>query len=177
MSEYIVYACPRGVLGEQIERYFAASRTQYGLNAAHRYPPHCTLTGFFHDQEDALGVYTQALAEAQQLASACRPARAIEITDMQLGEQWHGLTLESAWLKGMIASFAQRAASPTRRDALRLKDWLHLSLAYEFPAAQREPLARLAQAHVDPAAQVAWELRLYERQPGDTWTCHSAWPL
>jgi ubiquitin-associated SH3 domain-containing protein len=176
-SELIVYACPTGALASLLDGYFTRSRELCGPNAAHSYPPHCTLTGFFHDDSEALPTYVAALAAALEEVRSARPAPPVTITDLALHEQFHGLLLESPWLKGLTANFADRAASPTRRDSLRLKDWLHLSLAYEFPPARGPELARLAVELVDLHAPVGWELRLYQRHPDKSWTCHASWPL
>jgi ubiquitin-associated SH3 domain-containing protein len=175
--EYIVYACPRGELADQLASYFAASRELVGPNVAHQYTPHCTLTGFFHDDPDAIGIYCAALEAALGRARPHQPPVALSILRMELQEQFHGLLLDGAWLKALIADFARSVHSPTRRDALRLKDWLHLSLAYAFPSAQHEPLAKLARELVDPQAPVLWELGFYEREVSGAWTCHSRWPL
>jgi hypothetical protein len=59
---YIVYACPIGALTEEIEHYFAQSLELYGPNAVHKYMPHCTLTGFFHDESGSLSIYNATLA-------------------------------------------------------------------------------------------------------------------
>ena len=87
------------------------------------------------------------------------------------------MLLDGPWLKALIADFARSVDSPTRRDALRLKDWLHLSLAYAFPPEQHAPLAALARELVDVTAPVAWELGFYERLEAGVWACHSRWPL
>jgi hypothetical protein len=175
--EYIVYACPRGELAAQLASYFAASRKLVGANAAHQYMPHCTLTGFFHDDPAAVEIYCAALEAALYRARPHQPRAALNILKLELQEQFHGLLLDGPWLKALIADFARSIRSPTRRDTLRLKDWLHLSLAYAFPPAQHEPLAELARELVDAQAPVAWELGFYEREVRGAWTCHSCWPL
>lgn len=173
----IVYACPLGELARQIERYFAISRAICGPNAAHNYMPHCTLTGFFHDDYAAIDRYAAALEAALGRARASQPAAPLEIASMELGAEFHGLLLRGEWLKRVIADFAGTADAPTRRDDLRLKSWLHLSLAYEFPSEQAEALAGLAREFVDVAAPVRWDLRLYERNVDWSWICHASWLL
>jgi hypothetical protein len=175
--EYIVYACPRGKLATQLAGYFAASREHVGINTAHHYMPHSTLTGFFHDQPAAVSSYCTALEAALYRARPYRPPAALSILGMELQEDFHGLLLDGPWLKALIADFARSAHSPTRQDALRPKDWLHLSLAYGFPPEQHGPLATLARALVDIRAPVAWELGLYERHAGSAWNYHAGWPL
>ncbi|MCU0494158.1 MAG: hypothetical protein MUD01_21420 [Chloroflexaceae bacterium] len=174
--ELILYACPSGSLAAQIEEYYRQSREACGPNQAHRYPPHITLTGFFHDEAEAVPGYLAALEAALQRARAAA-LPTITIKEMALGEAWHGLEIDSPWLQALAADFAAHAASPSRRDAIRLKDWLHVSLAYGFAPEQGPALAALASELVDVSAAVVWELRFYERLPGDEWRCHGVWEL
>lgn len=176
-AELIVYACPTGELEAQALRYYAAARGRFGANSAHAYPPHITLTGFFHDDAAALPGYVAALGAAHAEAMERRPAGAVRVTSMVTEETFHGLLIASPWLEGLAAGFKARAASPTRRDEVRPKANLHLSLAYGFRPADGPGLAELARAMVDPAAPTGWELRLYERAPGGAWAIHGAWPL
>ena len=139
--------------------------------------PHCTLTGFFHDQPAAIRLYCTAPEAAIYRARPYQPPATLSILGMVLQEDFHGLLLDGPWLKALVANFARAAHSPTRRDALRLKDWLHLSLAYGFRPEQHEPLAALARELVGIRAPVAWELGLYERHAEGAWTCHARWPV
>ncbi|MBE9078227.1 hypothetical protein IQ241_13150 [Romeria aff. gracilis LEGE 07310] len=191
MSELILYACPTGELAAQLEDYFRHSRRRCGPNAAHAYMPHCTLTGFFQAESQAIPRYVQALekATAQVLEqrseaayslrdsnpSVMASARAerlqgrVAIQSLQFHPLWHGLELASDWLCQLAARFARYSPSA---PALRLKDWLHLSLAYDFDPAQAPELEQLARAKIDIQAEVRWELRLYERNENRTWHCH-----
>jgi hypothetical protein len=176
-TDLIVYACPTGPLATQIEAFYAASLAQCGPNNAHAYPPHITLTGFFHDEPAAVPRYVAALHAAHGRALARGPAE-ISITDLLLRPDFLAFTFESPWLEALAADFAASVAEPlTRQDAIRVKSWLHLSLAYGFAEQQFQPLKVLAEQHIDRAAPVGWELRFYERQPGDTWICHAIWPI
>jgi ubiquitin-associated SH3 domain-containing protein len=177
-ARLIVYACPNGPLAKQLDAYFAAALSKYGPNAAHDYMAHCTLTGFFHDLPETIGWYAEHLATALDQQRSTRPTPPIRVTDTLFNREFHGLLLDSPWVKQLSADFASRAAaSPTRPDPLRLKDWLHLSLAYGFAPEQHERLAALARQLVDPIAPADWELRLYERQPDKRWILHAAWAL
>lgn len=173
----IVYACPFGALAEQIERYYAASLAACGANAAHSYMPHCSLTGFFHADRATIATYSAALDTALRRARPTQPSLPLTINEIALREDFHGLLLSGPWLQTLIADFAHTAHSATRRDALRLKDWLHLSLAYAFPPHQHTALAKLAREMVDITTSVSWELRFYERHADGAWTCHARWPL
>jgi hypothetical protein len=177
MHEYIVYACPVGELADQLTHYFAASRKLIGPNAAHRYMPHCTLTGFFHDDPESIHLYCAALEAALRRARPSQSIPVLTILNMVFRTDFHGLLLDGPWLKALIADFAHSVDAPRRRDALRLKGWLHLSLAYGFPPEQHGALAELANTVVDVAAPVAWELCVYERRVDDAWLQHARWPL
>jgi ubiquitin-associated SH3 domain-containing protein len=176
-SELIVYACPTGPLAEQIAAFYTASRERFGANSAHAYPPHITLTGFFHDDAAAVPHYTTALAAARTRALAALPDAPIRIRELAFLDGFHGLLIESPWLEALTADFAATVDSPSRRDELRLKNWLHLSLAYGFRPEDAPGLADMALSMVDIAMPVAWDLRLYERLPGGGWQCHAEWEL
>jgi hypothetical protein len=173
--ELILYACPMGELAIEVDRFLAVSRERCGPNAAHLYPPHITLTGFFHDEAQALPLYVSALREAH-LAAVPAPPMAITVAKLMTGS-FVGLMIMSPWLEAVTAGFAARAASPSRREPLRVKRNLHLSLAYEFAPKHQSILGMLARALVHPDAPVGWELRLYERCPDRSWVTHVSLPL
>lgn len=177
MNKFILYICPTGPLAEQIEQYYVHARAEVGPNPAHDYMPHGSLTGFFPDEPATTAGYVALLAQLVAEFAPSQPTPVLRITHVMLNERFHGLELESPWLKALTAAFAERAESPTRPEAIRCKEWLHLSFAYGFPPEQHEPLLRLAGALIDPTAPVQWALRFYERHSGQRWTCHGEWLL
>ncbi|NER00205.1 MAG: hypothetical protein F6K30_26485 [Cyanothece sp. SIO2G6] len=176
-NRYILYACPTHNLAIALDEYFYRSRQQCGENRAHQYMPHCTLTGFFHDSQGAIALYLNAIESVLATENATKPNPVATVTGLTFLPHWHGLPITAPWLKQLAQAFATQAVSPTRQEALRLKDWLHVSLAYEFEASDGATLKQLAEELVDPKAAVDWELRFYERSPQNDWTCHGAWPL
>ena len=177
MPELIVYACPTGDLASQLEDYFLSTQRQVGPNAAHDYMPHCTLTGFFHDESESIPIYAQALTIALEHAQATRPEPVLAIIVMELQPEFHYLQLESHWVQTLIQDFAMHAQSSSRIDAIRLKDWLHLSLAYRFSVEQHASLKAIAEELIQLSAAVSWELRLYERSESNVWQLHLQLPL
>ncbi|HBK22332.1 MAG TPA: hypothetical protein DDZ60_07465 [Planktothrix sp. UBA10369] len=177
LSQFIVYACPQGELAEQIQDFYQESLDLCGFNAAHNYMPHCTLTGFFKDQESKISVYIQALETAYNTAKITANPLKIHIIKMTFQSDWQGLELEAEGIPSLMINFAQLANSPTRPEQLRLKTWLHLSLAYEFQPQQAQILEDLAKTRINLQAQVDWELRFYQRHPDNSWTCHQSWRL
>lgn len=176
-SQLILYACPTGELADQLDGYFTLSRTRYGENAAHHYMPHCTLTGFFHDVPSTISFYTEQLDVLLSAMRSTEPQPVISMTGISFNPNFHGIELESPWLRELVERFIQRSATPSRTEPIRKKDWLHLSLAYEFPAEQQTPLKTLAEAMIHLDAAVSWQLRFYERHPDQSWTCHKEWAL
>ena len=174
--QYIVYVCPVGELNRQLELYFAQSRELFGANKAHRYMPHCTLTGFFCDRSSSIGFYLDALERAYQEAKS---SLSLDVTIKRLvfSKTWHGLELQADGIKQAIANFAGYERSPTRQESLRLKDWLHLSLAYGFDDRHGSELQQLAQKTIDLQSNVGWELRFYQKYPDWTWNCLKSWSL
>jgi hypothetical protein len=176
-ESWILYACPVGALADQLDQYFAASLKSCGQNAAHHYMPHCTLTGFFPDESNAVELYLAAITQALNQQFAIAPHPHIKIISMDFQPDWHGLVLQSTWLQELTILFTQLAQSPTRSQPIRLKSWLHLSLAYEFLPEQAPTLKQLAQTYIHPQSPVAWELRFYQRHFDAHWTCHQSWSL
>ncbi|MDX1932486.1 MAG: hypothetical protein SFU56_07760 [Capsulimonadales bacterium] len=174
-TQLIVYACPTGSLSERIEEYYARTERDFGRNKAHDYMPHITLTGFFRDDAAAIPRYVPALERA--VFDLPSEPVVVTITGMLLLPDFIGLTIEAEDLRERIAGFSRLAVSPTRTEAIRLKDNLHVSLAYGFPETQFDALSGLATAMVDPTQPVAWDLRFYERRPGNEWLCHYSRPL
>jgi ubiquitin-associated SH3 domain-containing protein len=175
--ELILYVCPSGPLADQIERYFDVAKRAFSWNPANGYMPHCTLTGFFHDTEGAIPAYLSAIDRAVNYSRLTMPAPVLKVTGFFFREDFHGLTLSSDWLLGFAAEFAVIAPFATRKDKLRLKHWLHLSLAYQFPESEHQQRMELARRMVIPESPVSWHLRFYQRHPDHRWTCHAQWPL
>lgn len=174
-SQFIVYACPTGALAADLEKYFVDSQALYGKNAAHQYMPHCTLTGFFADDLQSIPIYLQALDRAYLNAKNTNLPLDIEIIQLTFSENWHGLELQADGIKQLITKFTQLENSPTRQEAIRTKDWLHLSLAYEFEENYAEQLQNLAREIIDLTASVNWELRFYQKGADWSWKCWQTW--
>ena len=166
-TQFILYACPTGELGQQLETYFEKSLAQCGPNTAHQYMPHCTLTGFFEDDLQKANHYVEALKQSLSEQLLFCPNPVAEVTQMSFQNDWHGLELEAPWFQKLAKTFSTLAPSPT---PLRLKTWLHVSLAYGFGSTHADALRQLALNIVNPKASVTWAIRLYQRQPD--WYCH-----
>ncbi|MGB3296107.1 MAG: hypothetical protein WBB01_24240 [Phormidesmis sp.] len=177
MPQLILYACPVGPLAQQIAAYFETSQRLCGPNAAHAYTPHCTLTGFFRDEERAIALYLDTLESILSVYRKRIPKLPISITQLTFRADWHGLEIEANGLKRLAVDFAAQANSPTRRGPLRLKEWLHLSLAYDFDPTCESALRQFATGLIDLSTPVSWELRLYERSPDNHWQCHHCWSI
>ena len=159
-SQFIVYACPVGKLNQQIEKYLHQSRELYKANSAHKYMPHCTLTGFLNAESNSIPVYIEALDKAYIEAKNNLDSD-IQIKQLAFTESWHGLELKAENIKTLIANFSQNKTINSYQEKLRLKDWLHLSLAYNFNSEYESELKQLALQIIDLKSDVNWELRFY----------------
>ncbi len=173
----ILYACPTGPLTHQIEQYWTEAIAQCGPNAAHQYMPHCSLTGFFHDDGSAIPTYLVELETLLTTFRETQPDPVIQVERLEIQSDFHGLILSCPWLLELVKAFAAQSQSTTRQDPIRLKTWPHLSLAYNFEPDHHDKLAHLARTYIDITAPVSWELRFYERRETGSWHCHQAWPL
>ncbi len=165
-----------GELNQKLEAYFQKSLSVCGENKAHKYMPHCTLTGFFTDNINYITYYLEALDQAYIVAKNYLDL-SIKIKQLTFKNNWHGLELQADGLKQLIVNFSQIEKSPTRNEKLRLKDWLHLSLAYDFNPEDGDKLQNLATEIVDLEANVNWELRFYQKNPDWTWNCLKSWVI
>lgn len=157
MHELILYATPTGPLAQACAKYFS----DVAPTTAQAYPPHVTLTGFFHRRDPAAAVDAASSIDAV-------PPRSVEVRGLICNDDWIGLEIGSVWLESVTASFAERTPPAVGEDDIRCKDWLHLSLAYGI--ADLAAHAARARAGIDPAAGVGWEVALWERLDGDRWT-------
>ncbi len=171
--ELILYATPTGRLADQCSRYFGLA-AGLGATTAQRYPPHCTLTGFFRRRKeriDAVGREVDAVLQRQGLGSDGRVEGCeVSLTGPRATADWVGLELRSQRLAAVAQAFAahhqlDRAAA---EDEIRVKSWLHLSLAYGG-VDDLAPYARLAEECIDGGGRADWEVALWLRSQGDQW--------
>lgn len=165
-SELIFYATPTGELAAACDRYFAAA-TALGPTTAQTYPPHCTLTGFFRRPAERVAEIT---AEIQQVIADAGPVPDDAVSYLGLLDRpgWVGFELRSLWLAERTADVVLAHRLQPEDDALRPKDWLHLSLAYGV--GDIDPYRNLATEHpLDPAPGGGWELALWERRADGAW--------
>ena len=161
--ELIIYATPTGELAELCNRYFERAAV-IGATTAQDYPPHCTLTGFFRwhatRRVEVVDIVNRAIS-----ASGHPPQDSVNVVRLGDHDGWVGLELDSTWLRDWTASLAEQLQPGPDEDALRLKEWLHLSLAYgvEDLDAYREAAAEL----IDTSTEGGWELGLWERRDSD----------
>ncbi len=161
MRELILYATPTGALADQCDRYFEHLEAAGLATTAQTYPPHCTLTGFFHrpaDRAEAVAAeFNRGLAAAGPV-----PDDSVEVVGLVTKHDWVGLELRSSWLHELTVALAEAHVPSADDDRLRIKDWLHLSLAYGVADLDRQ--AEAARKMVDPEASVGWEVGLWERR-------------
>ncbi len=175
MSELILYATPIGPLADQCRRYFDRLRSDGLATTAQTYPPHCTLTGFFHRLGDRVAATVAeidgALAAADVAPDGTFPDGEVVVEELVTDDGWVGLRLTSPRLVELAAALASAHRPRPDEDELRIKDWLHLSLAYDTPDLRAH--AALAVEVVDPAADVRWQVGLWERRPDGGWERHT----
>lgn len=169
-AELILYATPTGELADACERFFAAA-SDIGPTTAQTYPPHCTLTGFFRRPQDRVEF---AIAEIKTMLAdwGAVPDDAVTITALTRSDEWIGFELRSPWLISLTAAVVGHHRMLPGEDALRPKDWLHLSLAYgETPSLcpYGDLVDRMGLDHTLPGS---WEVAVWQREPSGNWHRH-----
>ena len=166
-AELILYATPTGPLADQLDRLHR-DLADTVPSTAQRYPPHCTLTGFFHRDADEIDEVVAEVAGAVADVGA-EPADPVRIVGLHRRADWVGLELESPWLQDVTARFVELHRRRATDDALRPKDWLHLSIAYGVDDLRQ---AGEAAADLDLTLPVDWEVGLWQRHDDGGWTRH-----
>jgi hypothetical protein len=169
VAELILYACPLGPLADAIEAYWATVLATLGPNRAHEYMPHVTLTGFFHDDVASVDHHLATLGAL--VAGEPPPSGDVSVTGSLFEPHHHLLTVAAPWCAALAKSFGQGT------PGVRVKDQLHISLAYGFDPDDGPTLERLGRTLVDPTLTASWELRFYERTEPGGWRLHGSWPL
>ena len=160
-AELILYATPAGPLADALANAFDEIN-RLTPTTAQTYPPHCTLTGFFHRDPSTIERIREEVAQAETDAAP----GPVEIAALHRRADWIGLELRSDWLHEVTARFLLGHQLGPRDDELRPKDWLHLSIAYgidDLAAADK------ALGEFDPALSVTWEIALWQRHPDGSW--------
>ncbi len=165
--DLILYATPEGDLAEQCQRFFELLRDSGRGTTAQTYPTHISLTGFFRRTADGVD---RAVADVQRARDVAAAGSVVVNSLMEL-DDWLGLDIASGWLSSIATSVADSHRLDPGDDPIRLKDWLHLSLAYgDVPAAVTiAELAELARSMISIEAEVQWSVGLWERR-GSTWS-------
>lgn len=175
--ELILYAEPGGALGARCEEFWAAMSTSDVTTEAQEYPPHVTLTGFFHRRS---GRVPEVLTAARAAVDAAVPAgldggrwAAPATLELQINDDWIGLHVTAGWMDAVIAAFCapgSRAHPVAGEDALRPKSWLHVSLAYGngFDVHARTLATEHAEAFAGLASEAVWTIAVWRRD-GPVW--------
>lgn len=171
--ELIVYLTPIGPLGNACERYLAMTKRNLGPTTAHTYPPHISLTGFFRRTSKRAD---EVIAEfgARFGENLIAPPESVKVIGLKKSANWVGLEVQSTWAQERVAEFVEHHVVQPGDDAIRPKDWLHLSLAYgalpdDVPLASYGTVAR---EEVDPSLAGTWTLGLWERSADGNWIHH-----
>ncbi len=166
-AELILYATPTGPLGDALDALFRKISAQ-GPTTAQTYPPHCTLTGFFHRDEREIARIGAELVHALRAAGPM-PTDAVEIVALHRKDDWIGLELSSPRLRALAERFVEGHRLDDGDDPLRPKDWLHLSIAY----GSGDIAGAEAVTDLDIRLDVAWHVGLWQREADGTWSLHS----
>ena len=167
--ELILYACPTGLLADDLEAYFTEATARFGPTTAQTYPVHCTLTGFFRRQgQRAEAVLRRLGGVIDEIGPP--PQGAVSVDRLGVREGWVGLELSSPWLLDLNDVFVGADDVNGDEDPLRPKSWLHVSLAYGVT--DLAPYVELAREVVDPSRPVGWKVNLWERNMNGGWTVH-----
>lgn len=169
--ELILYATPTGDFAEICAAYFAAA-AHLGATTAQTYPPHCTLTGFFHRDSSALD---RIIREARLAVGECARVSsvAVDLVSLHTTAQWVGIELRSQLFLDVADRFRITHERRESDDPIRCKDWMHLSLAYGDGVDLSRHGSLAAGLFGEALRPCDWEIGLWERTAIGQWLRHT----
>eukprot|EP00741_Cyanophora_paradoxa_P019614 tig00021135_g18933.t1 len=174
VPSFILYAMPCGPLSEQLQAFQDEVLETFGRNRQHEYWPHCTLTGFFRTARP--GALRPLLVESFLRTVEANPN--LRRPELLFKVRENNVRMDLAQtedLERFAGDFRERVRG--HAAGVRVKGGLHVSMAHGFDPRHQAAIEALARERVDPAAEVRWELRLYERLGRDGWTVLAATDL
>ena len=81
-NKYIIYVCPTGGLANRLTTYFTRSSEVCGPNGAHKYMPHCSLTGFFEHEDKDVDRWKKIIQNVLSVMIANMPKPPVRIMDI-----------------------------------------------------------------------------------------------
>jgi hypothetical protein len=176
--ELILYAEPGGELGARCAEFWAAMSAADAATDAQTYPPHVTLTGCFHRDPSRvmpiLDAYSRAVDAAAPRGLDGVRWMAPAALELQVDDAWAGFHVAAPWMDAVVAAFTapDSAAHPATSgdDELRLRSWLHLSLAYGdgYDDCARTAAAAHAAGLQGLTSEGEWTVSLWRRD-GSSW--------
>ena len=161
---FYLYALPTGTLGSQIETLRATCKDQFGLNKAHKYPVHVTLTRGFSLEAERVDEFREALSRHFAAVRPFHVGGLKHIARMQLVV----LELESDGIAEATSAWTLELGRP---DIEVVDAQFHVTIAWQTPS--HGPICELAQKAIDCSMGVEWKIALCERL-GDAgpWQCY-----
>lgn len=162
MNELIVYASPTGAFADACLRFWSDLADAGASTTAQDFPPHCTLTGFFHRSPEGVEQVVD------DLAASAPDHLCVTAWRLQSIGNWVGVTLWSPDIARATRRFVDRHVVEESGDSLRPKSWFHLSLAYGHGFDVAAHRARADELFVGVTPKT-WTLDLWSRR-GRTWS-------
>ncbi|XP_076801111.1 ubiquitin-associated and SH3 domain-containing protein B-like [Clavelina lepadiformis] len=165
--EFILYACPMGPFGLQLEEFWQQSLVACGRNGVHTSFPHVTLCSFFKCKDENVSKLVRAVTTACNRVCADETPSKFDV-EYFAADNYVGLFLERSaanFLRKLSNAFAEEAQkiADTKVESHSNKQ-LHITLAYKFPANHFNKLQSLAKK-LDLKKASTWEIRLYSKDP------------
>lgn len=164
-AELILYATTTGPLAQALAQVYERI-SHVEATTAQDYPPHCTLTGFFHRDPLEIERINEELQAALEDGGPM-PPNAVEVAALHRRADWVGLELRSAWLTQVTEQFVARHVLGDGDEPLRPKGWLHLSIAY---GNGEHDHAVQATQYFDELLPATWEVALWQRLADGTFS-------
>ena len=177
-NEYILYVRPQGQLGKELSKYWKNVKQDSDIShlAITKYPPHCSLTGFFPITKSK-AEYIQAVKEAMEsLKNDPKNISVGKLVQNSAQKATDYITLSSSYLLAVTEAFMQNASVPSTY----LKTFYHITLRnHVFVQNVQKKMKKIQslERKINLGAKASWALYLYELDSNDTLTVIEEFPL
>lgn len=163
--QYIVFLRADGPLGADLDKYWTAVRgSDLDHEAISQYPPHCTITGFFHPTHDA-NYYLNAIQQAVVNIGGS-PSVAVSPT-IQHAKTLDYLVLTSNYVKDFGNEFVELVNLPSTLVKGPPGFTFHITLrdkTFKRTLNRLQRIQNLQSELIDPSNAAGWLIYLYIKE-------------
>ncbi|CAL1539244.1 unnamed protein product [Lymnaea stagnalis] len=165
-QEYILYLTPTGEFLNQLKIFWDNTLQVLGWNSAHIYQPHITLCSFFKIPNNKIKLIDSIVATITQELQLWPPLGALGLDLFTQSKNFIGYFVKSPYHQ-YIEQLMFKVQHEFLKAGIEMKPQmkqLHMTLAFQYDAANHEVLMKMAHDIVIPS-YTKWDIKVFSRIP------------